>query len=340
WPAGLELQYFSSDPQQEYGFYVLEQNEWVELEIGAYEDYTIPGFPERRTWLTDCEIHISDDVGAIGETEAELDGAQTYPYSFAPYLPNILSGGERPYQNMLEVTLHDPELERFATHADWVLTQGARPTQNTFSTTSPEIPFLILHDPPGDASYASFRESSSHSVAMGVSYSSLEMNGAHVVSHLGPDIVSDVGILYSVQTSFDIILDIAYGYSVQVTQGDAYETSLTFTTTEEYKTSDQGSLIGRESDLYVGGAVNLIWGMTRELAWNDTTQTAVLEDGVMVIPNGFDTVYMYTEAQILNNVIPNLYAIGDSTSAAMWQSYVDMNSDNIASAEENANHPT
>jgi hypothetical protein len=99
-------------------------------------------------------------------------------------------------------------------------------------------------------------------------------------------------------------------------------------------------LIGRESDLYVGGAVNLIWGMTRELAWNDTTQTASLEDGVMVIPNGFDTVYMYTEAQILNNVIPNLYAIGDSTSAAMWQSYVDMNSDNIANAEENANHPT
>ena len=31
---------------------------------------------------------------------------------------------------------------------------------------------------------------------------------------------------------FNITLDVAYGYQVQVTQGDAYESCYTFTTTE------------------------------------------------------------------------------------------------------------
>jgi len=339
WPDELELKYFASDPAHQFGFYVIGQNVWTELAIRAFEDYSLPGLPDRKSFLTDCEITVTDEVGAIRDNEGEFGGQQTYIYRFAPYLPNILAGGERPYQNLLQVTIHDAELERFATRTDWVVTQGVKPTESTFATTSPELPFLILHDPPGDASYASFRHSSSSTAALSVSYSSAREYGAQVVSHLGPDIVSDVGILFSIQTEINYTLDIGCGISCRVTQGDAFETSLTFTTSEEYSTSDQGQLIGRESDLYVGGALNLIWGLTKEVVWNDTTQTVILQDNVMVVPDGFATVYIYTEAQILNNVIPNLTAIGDSVSAAMWQSYVDMNTDNIANAVSNPNHP-
>lgn len=340
WPDGLELKYFNTDTEHLYGFYVIGQNVWTELQIGAFEDYSIPGYPERKTYLTDCDILVTDDVGAIGSTEASFSGAQSYTYRFAPYLPNILAGGDRPYQNMLEVTVHDAGLERFATSTDWVITQGARPTESTYATTSPEIPFLILHDPPGDASYASFKQSSSHSTALSMSYSSVREDGAQVSVHLGPDITTEVGFMFSVQTVFDFIFDLDFGYSCRKVQTTADEFSFTFTTTEEYKTTALNQLIGRESDLYIGGALNLIWGLTREVVWNDTTQAVILQDNVMVVPDGFDTVYMYTEAQILNNVIPNLIAIGDSTSAAMWQSYVDMNSANIAAAQPNGNHPS
>lgn len=337
WPAELDLKHFNTDPV--HLFYVISQNVWTELQIRACEDYTIPGYPERKSYLTDCDILVTDEVGAIRDTEANFNGEQVYAYRFAPYLPNILAGGERPYQNMLEVTIHDTQLERYATATDWVVTQGARPTESTYATTSPEIPFLILHDPPGDASYASFKESSSHSTAFSMSYSSVREDGAQVSVHLGPDITTEVGFMFSVQTVFDFIFDLDFGYSCRKVQTNADEFSFTFTTSEEYKTSALDQLIGRESDLYVGGALNLIWGLTREVVWNDTTQTVTLQDNVMVVPDGFDTVYMYTEAQILNNVIPNLIAIGDSTSAAMWQGYVDMNTANIANAVPNPNHP-
>ncbi|MBW6513256.1 MAG: Ig-like domain-containing protein [Candidatus Syntrophosphaera sp.] len=340
WPDGLELKYFADDSEQLYGFYVLDQNVWVELELRAFEDYSLPAFPGRKTFLTACDILVSDDVGAIGSTEANFSGEQSYTYRFAPYLPNILDGGARPYQNLLEVTIHDTALERFATHADWVITQGARPTESTYATTSPEIPFLILHDPPGDSSYSSFRESSSSSVAWGVSVSSAYEQGNQVSVHLGPTISVSAGpSFFSVQSTTDYIFDLDFGYSCQTVQTNASEVSYTFTTSEEYRTSDQDLLIGRESDLYVGGALNLIWGLTRELLWDDDTQEVTLRNNVMVVPDGFDTVYMYTEAQILNNVIPNLIAIGDTSSAAMWQSYVDMNASNIANALPNPNHP-
>ncbi len=340
WPAGLELKFLSSDTDSLYGFYVLEQNEWIELQIRAMEDYSLPGFPERKTWLTDCDIHITDDVGAVSETDADFSGEQTYYYRFAPYLPNILDGGERPYQNMLEVTIHETQLDRYATQTDWAVIQGARPTESTYATTSPELPFLILHDPPGDASYASFKNSSSTSTAMSIACSSKYEAGTYRNLHLGANIVTEAGMIFSVQTEWDFTFDLSFGLSCQYKQTDSKEVKLTLTTSEEYKTSDRDMLIGRESDLYVGGALNLIWGLTREVVWNDTTQAVMVRNNVMVVPDGFATVYMYTEAQILNNVIPNLLAIGDSTSASMWQSYVDMNSDNIANAVTNPNHPS
>jgi hypothetical protein len=57
---------------------------------------------------------------------------------------------------MLEITAEDSDLNRFATQTDWVLTEGVKPLESTYATTSPEIPFMIIHDPPGDGSSSSF----------------------------------------------------------------------------------------------------------------------------------------------------------------------------------------
>lgn len=341
WSPALELQYLSDDLDEEYGFYVLDQNEWVDVHIQAYEDYSFDIFQGRKTYQTHCEIEIIDEVGFYRDISTGFGGQTQYTHSFAPYLPNI-TGGEyytRPYQNMLEVTVQDQDLNRFATSTDWVLTQGARPTESTFATTSPQIPMLILHDPPGDASYASFKQTSTTSNAMSVNFSSAALNGEMVTAKLGPTIVSNMGFLFSVQTEFDFIVDSQFGTSFRKQQSVDNEVVVTISTTEEFRTSSQDQLIGKESDLYVGAAVNLIWGITRELIWDADTRIPTLDYNVMVIPDGFDTVFMYTENQILLNVIPNLIAIGDTTSAGLWQSYVDMNTYNMENGVDNPSHP-
>jgi len=335
WPDEYELKHFEGDP--DHLFYVVDQNEWIQVNIRAYEDYSTTDFRGRKTYMTDCDISINDEMGPLGITETSLNGNSFLTYRFAPYLPNILEGGERPYQNMLEITAHDTELERHPVHTDWAIIQGAKPQESTYATTSPEIPFIVLHDPPGDGSYSSFKTSNSHSTTISFAVQGAGTDTYNIVLHLGLDVVYETGLLFSKQTEMNAIADLSMEIEVESSKKTSQETKFTFTTSEEYKTSDQEQLIGRESDLFIGGAINLIWGLTKELAWNDTTQAVTLTNSVMVIPDGFATHYIYTAKQIELTVIPNLIAIGDTVSAALWQDFLDMNQDNIDNAIPNPN---
>lgn len=339
WPEDYELKYWADDLEEESGFYVVDQNEWIQLNIRVYEDYSTLDFPGRKTYLTDCDITINDEVGPLGESETSLNGQSFITYRFAPYLPNILEGGERPYQNLLEIVAHDNILERHPVHTNWAIIQGARPQESTYATTSPELPFLILHDPPGDKSYSAFKTSSSHSTCVSFSAEHADEANENIVFHCGADFVYNTGIIFSTQTEINTILDFSLEMSVENQSTNSHETQFTFTTSEEYRTSEDDQLIGRESDLFIGGALNLIWGLTKELSWDDEEQAVELTNSVMVTPEGFDTHYIYTAKQIQLSVIPNLIAINDTTSANLWQSFLDLNEDNINNAIANPNHP-
>lgn len=338
WPDTLELYHFTEYPESE--FYVLPQNKWCEVEIKAFENYSWTGFPNQITYLDNCELVITDEIGTKGETEAVFQDTTVYTYSFAPYIPNMLSGYNRQYQNMLEVRAVDNELERMAIQTDWVLIEGVKPTETTYSSTSPEIPFLILHDPPGDASYASFSTSSSHTTSLQASVSTNQSAGTNMTVHMGPDITYAAGTpFFSSEHEVDITNDYSLGLSVNLNQSVSMEQSLTLTTSESYSTSADDQIIGDGADVFVGGAINLIWGLTHELSWDELEENVVIDTSLMVTPDGFATVYVYTENQIETTVIPNLYAIGDSSSAELWQNYLDNNENNKSNAVTNSNHP-
>jgi len=169
-------------------------------------------------------------MGPTGISETNFNGSSWVNYSFAPYLPNLGAGGDRSYQNMLEITVYDPVYNRYATQTDWALIHGARPTESTFSTVSPEIPFLILHDPPGDQSYSSFRQSSSHSTTLQVSVQKTDNNNRFTKVNLGLDVVFEVGFMFSSQTEIDVTLDMDYGISCNKTQTRDTLQVYTFTT--------------------------------------------------------------------------------------------------------------
>ncbi|RLC52772.1 MAG: hypothetical protein DRI23_02025, partial [Candidatus Cloacimonadota bacterium] len=338
WPDTLVLQHFSEYPAAE--FYVLSQNEWCEIGISAFEDYSYDEHPNQITFLSDCGLTIRDEVGTQGTTETVFQDTTLTIYRFAPYLPNILSGYDRQYQNMMEITVEDADLNRFTTQTDWILTEGVKPLESTYATTSPEIPFLILHDPPGDGSFSSFGQSSSHSIAMSSAVCTDSEHDIFTSIHLGPDITTSVGgLFFSVELEIDVTADFNMGFTMTKTQTQSQEQELTFTTSTEYFTSDDDQVIGAGSDLFVGGAMNLIWGVTNVISWDDIEQDVIVDTSVMVSPNGFATVYVYTDNQIRNTVIPNLEALGDTASVALWNTYLVNNENNKANAVPNPNHP-
>jgi hypothetical protein len=338
WPDTLEHSHFQEYPNNE--FFIVQQNEWLEVEVRAFEDYSWESHPNQVTYLDDCEIVIRDEIGTQGITETAFQDSTIYTYRFAPYIPNMLAGYERQYQNMMEIRVEDSALSRFATQTDWALIEGVRPTESTYASTSPELPFLILHDPPGDASFAKFSTSSSHSTSFSASVCVNAAYSQFSTISIGPDITYAAGTpFFSSEHKVDLTNDFSLGLTVGLAQSTNWEQKLTFTTSESYSTSSDDQLIGGSSDVFVGGAINLIWGVTHELSWDELEENAVIDTSLMVTPDGFATVYVYTDNQIRTTVIPNLYAIGDSTSAALWQTYLDKNEDNKSNAVANPNHP-
>jgi len=338
WDPALQMKYMASDTFHEYGFYVMQQNVWQEAVITAFEDYNYGSYTDHIVYMPNCDIEIDNNVGSIATTTANFEGEDSYTYRFAPYLPNIVGGGTRPYQKKLEVTVTDPDTDRTAGNITWILTEGECPQESTYASTTPEIPILILHDPPGDGSYASFGQSSSHSFAMSASYASTEALGSQATISLGLDVSFNMGILFSVETNLDFVFDMTLGFQASSSQENATTVTTTITTTEEYQTSSQDMLIGQDSDLYIGGAINMVWGLTKTLVWQDASNSVELGQRTMIVPQGFNTWYIYTENQIVNTVIPNLIAINDPVSAARWQSFIDDNNQHISGAVPNPNH--
>lgn len=348
WPAELRYATIEGDsvvhPVEQHAFaeypdslfYVLPQNEWCEVRIRAVEDYGWAEHPVQLSLLETCEIRIDDEVGGTGTVEGSFPDTTVAAYAFAPYIPNMTAGTSRQYQNLLRVTLTDPDLERSATRSDWVLIEGERALESTFATVSPEIPLLVLHDPPGDGSFASFTETSATATTTKFSFGLGIDASAYLKLKLGHNRDYKIfGKGVTIETTRDLSLTISAGYS----QAWADEQTITLTTTEAFSTSADDQVIGAGADLYVGGAMNLLFGVTQVLDWVDSLNTVAIDSSLLLMPDGFATNYVYTENQILNTVVPNLILIGDTTSAALWTGIVAANAANREDPVPNENHP-
>jgi hypothetical protein len=104
-------------------------------------------------------VTFVDNISEVDPITLPLvDGRVYYPVN--PGVPNIAGGGAHPYQKLLqlqaEVGFSNPVTEEI-----WALVTGHRPREQTFVTRTPELPFFVVHDPPGDASYAYLEQGTS-----------------------------------------------------------------------------------------------------------------------------------------------------------------------------------
>ena len=100
-----------------------------------------------------CEIDtgtitIYDGIAdkASDPVTLELDNGQAF-YNCIPRWPNILGGGNYPYQKLFQVDAHVGE--EIVTKEQWALVTGLKARTQRFYTSSPEFVWWVLHDPPG-----------------------------------------------------------------------------------------------------------------------------------------------------------------------------------------------
>ena len=127
---------------------------------------------------------------------------------------------------------------------------------STFVTSAPELPSMILRDPPGSNSFASITKGTTFSFDTSISNTGNSTVAAGVGVSMGADLQFGVGLGFVKNTTVDITADVNTGISTSITKGVDNTSSFSMTFEETISTSDDPNFVGADGDLYIGNSKN------------------------------------------------------------------------------------
>lgn len=305
------------------GDVVLNQGIPLTVNIKVYEDYL-----GERCYLDTADLTISDGIGT--STDPDFNGLVTmttgsYDYEFSPGEANIVS----PYLKATQIIAEVDGAQVSQTFEAVVLGKKKRAT--TFTSTTPELPITVLRDPPGDGSFTTME--SSEEVCMTniqFEYSGLQV-GTNAELSAGADLTTSIGI--GAETELEVDVTATAGIAVGLNADNQLTNEFTncislnevLETTPIAENINGSFIIGQDADIYIGAALNIEYGLTDILSYDDVACSYSLSTELMVDPKTFSTFYAYTEYHIVNDVIPSNILLGDNVSAEAWSDFVNLN---------------
>ena len=296
---------------------MLTQLQPSQVEIQVFEQYD-----GGKCYLDTALLTINNEIAGLSQFDTLMTEGK-FVHHFVADAPNIIS----PFVKTLQITAqaHNEQDSKIQT----AVVLGRRPRETTFTSTAPELPNLILRDPPGDGSYA-FLESGETTCQDWTFEAADVLNAAAGVEvSLGPDFESQVGSpFYSVTLDVDVENNLGYKFEAETTTYSSNSMETCLTTSKRISTSADELVVGSKmgGDVYMGGAMNFVYGITDELIYDTANCSFLLDKGMYIFPDGFATTFIYSERQIEYNVIPSLLEIGDTASAQRWQEIINLNS--------------
>ena len=291
---------------------IMQQGESYEINISVFERYGDYNCPLDYGVLT-----IYDDISDINDPIEIIVENGSASYTIITGEPNILSGGLHPYEKQLEVEINNESV----IHDQWVYVEGHKPRTETFTTVSPELPFFILRDPPGDESYSYLSNSTTSCIAVSMAFEAEGAVGIFINAKYGLEFsVGFAGISGNVGAGIEIDGSVEVGGGLNLQE----ETEVCISTQTVFSTSDQQEITGPEGDVYGGAAINLIYAITDVLEINDNCEVEINQN-IAWNGDGFSTQYLYTDGHIRNVLIPQLNQTGQTDAAVLWQDILDLN---------------
>ena len=293
------------------GGYIMDQGDNVPLRVSITEFYT---YDSTSCPVDSGQLLIYDDVSDRNQQTVNFYNGR-YDYMVSPGVPNIAA----PYLKVLQFFAHVGNITA-PTWGQQVLVTGHRPHTQTFVTKTPELPFFVLHDPPGGASYSFLAKDSSVSYNYSNSYQVGGSAGPYVDAKIGAGI-SIIGTSIIIGAGTEIQAD------AQAGRDNNHNTSVTttFTATQQFSTSNSTDFVGSSGDVFVGGSFNMIYALTDVI---ELKNCQVVRDTQLAWgANGLATNYIYTEKQISKTIIPQLQllkSLSQGDTVAQIQSYIDV----------------
>lgn len=168
------------------------------------------------------------------------------------------------------------------------------PIQVQGITTTPKIPYLILHDPPGDGSFSKFL--SSKQTCRSYSTSFLRGGSARVWGRAKLGFETSGAVPAEVYAQFEAGLSIGLDHKTQT------DTELCITTTTEFETSSLDQNVGTSGDIFIGSGRRLEYGVAESLIYDPDNCTTKVEKALAFRATGQQDQFTMTELQIRNDI--------------------------------------
>ncbi|MDX2134923.1 MAG: LamG domain-containing protein, partial [Saprospiraceae bacterium] len=281
------------------GVIVLDQGSLETLVIQLVEVYVATPSDDGICPLDTANFRIINGIADQTIDTAMANGMLEYQFRVGD--PNV----SPPYLKTLQI-IGTSLGDRTGSLTRQAVVTGVKEKLPTFTSKLPERPFFVLHDPPGDGSFAFLEKDSSICYSTEVGYSKETTLGGGATLNALPTITFSTGFLFETQTELKPLLGetIQGGKTVSRLTDTSFQTCISF---EQRIATDDGSLIvggERGGDVFMGAAQNIIFGNVDKVTFDTCTVSATT--GVQVTPGDFATTFIYSEFNIRNYVIPNL----------------------------------
>ncbi len=316
-----------------FGYPIFEQGEQYEFKIKAFEKYlNYDDDKEGRRYdsaLSDSIISIDNEMGdqvmvakenydngnvkvkmsdivQLKANQLRLDSEGSVVYKWRAGFPNLTA----PYTRSMNIfTTVDKSVYGWKKDNFEGVVTGAIPTGNNFVTTGPEKVAMVLRDPPGANSSASWQ----NDTIIVKSHDNLKFGG------------ETGGIAWKFGTGMDNSMYLGMGVMTKATDAKAMyldivgteetmETifggghSYSITTSEKVTTNNTNSYVGSEGDVFIGFSKNYLFGgaMIVGLFKQPDGSYALGMDKGMSVSDKFNTLFRYTQKYIEKTQLPNL----------------------------------
>ena len=202
------------------------------------------------------------------------------------------------------------------------------------TTVDPQIPYLVLHAPPGDGSSSKFENNKTTCRNFQSSYTSESSNAANAAVKIG--VAGQAGIF--VTTSFEFSVTMSAGFETGDMSIVTTDDKTCITVSEGFETSALTDSEGG-GDIFIGFGNTLALGLYERLRINESTCQVIQDMGLIYAP--LDTTqFIYTRTNIEQDITAK-QAIADDPERSVrernnaqnqidvWNQVLEMNTANI-----------
>ena len=220
-----------------------------------------------KEFYSDGTFNITNNLEVSGaSTLALINNGSQYKYTFTVGEANTTITDD--FKKSINVQYSIPgsiplsisNSEDFKSYG--VVKGGASSDGVSFATMAPEVPDIILRDPPGSNSFASISKGTSITYSENKTNSDKSTYGGGMFISAGPKFKTEAGTpFFSVGSDLKVVNEAEGAFSKSIQTTTKNTTTNTYSFNQTISTSSDPLYVGADGDLYIGNSKNVFYGL-------------------------------------------------------------------------------